>query len=42
MEIKTVLEKEVNRFCMHGTEDWKEGIAAFNEKRKPLYRGEDE
>jgi len=40
MEIKTVLEMEAEAIlqCME-TEDWKEGIDAFNEKRKPLYRG---
>lgn len=38
--IETVLEMEAEAIlqCME-TEDWKEGIAAFNEKRKPLYRG---
>jgi enoyl-CoA hydratase len=39
-DIKTVLDMEAEAIlrCME-TEDWKEGIAAFNEKRKPLYRG---
>jgi len=38
--IETVLEMEAQAIlaCME-TEDWKEGINAFNEKRNPLYRG---
>ncbi len=38
--IESVLEFEAEAIlqCM-GTEDWKEGINAFREKRKPLYRG---
>ncbi|PKL18538.1 MAG: crotonase [Spirochaetae bacterium HGW-Spirochaetae-5] len=39
-DIETVLNDEAEAIlsCMD-TGDWKEGIAAFNEKRKPLYRG---
>ncbi len=39
-DIHTVLEMEAEAIlrCMD-TEDWKEGIDAFNEKRKPFYRG---
>ncbi len=39
-DIETVLEMEAEGIlsCM-GTDDWKEGITAFNEKRKPVYRG---
>ncbi|HPR37417.1 MAG TPA: enoyl-CoA hydratase/isomerase family protein [Spirochaetota bacterium] len=39
-DIETVLEMEAEAIlqCME-TWDWKEGIDAFNEKRKPLYRG---
>ncbi len=39
-DIETVLEIEAQAIltCMD-TEDWREGIDAFNEKRKPLYRG---
>lgn len=40
LDIETVvhLEAEAILSCMD-TEDWHEGIRAFNEKRKPLYRG---
>jgi enoyl-CoA hydratase len=39
-DIETVLEMEAQAIltCMD-TEDWKEGIEAFKEKRKPEYRG---
>ena len=39
-DIETVLEMEAQAIlaCMD-TEDWKEGIDAFNEKRKPEYKG---
>jgi enoyl-CoA hydratase len=39
-DIETVLDMEARAIleCM-GTEDWMEGINAFKEKRKPLYRG---
>lgn len=38
--IKDVLTTETDAIleCME-TEDWHEGIIAFNEKRKPFYRG---
>lgn len=40
MDIKTSLDKETDAIieCMQ-TKDWQEGIKAFNEKRKPLYKG---
>lgn len=40
MNIETVLEKETDAIveCMK-TEDWHEGLKAFGEKRKPLYKG---
>lgn len=39
-DIEAVLDMEARAIlqCME-THDWKEGIDAFNEKRKPLYRG---
>jgi len=39
-DMETVLKMEAESIlqCME-TEDWKEGIAAFNQKRKPVYRG---
>jgi enoyl-CoA hydratase len=40
LDISVVLEREAEAIlaCME-TEDWHEGILAFNEKRKPRYRG---
>ncbi len=39
-DIKTILDLETEAIlsCM-GTEDWHEGIKAFAEKRKPVYKG---
>ena len=40
LDIKTVLKQETEAIlsCME-TEDWHEGIKAFMEKRKPIYKG---
>lgn len=40
MDLASVLDKETEAIvaCMD-TEDWHEGVSAFNEKRKPVYRG---
>ena len=38
LEAVLLLEAEAILSCMD-TEDWHEGIRAFNEKRKPVYRG---
>ena len=41
LDLETVLHLEAEAIlaCMD-TEDWHEGIRAFNEKRKPQYRGQ--
>jgi enoyl-CoA hydratase len=40
LDLRTVLQLEAEAIlaCM-GTDDWHEGVRAFNEKRKPQYRG---
>lgn len=40
MDLKTTLDAEASEFCeLFETEDLKEGLAAFKEKRKPEFKG---
>jgi enoyl-CoA hydratase/carnithine racemase len=34
-----ILERQI-QYNLYASKDWQEGLAAFNEKRKPAYRGE--
>ncbi len=34
-----ILERQI-QYSLYASKDWQEGLTAFNEKRKPVYRGE--